>query len=91
VPDIAAARAAVCTAAHEIAGASFAVLLEAKGAGLVETASFGLGLDPELEVSVGEEPSGAAAAFVSRQPYFVDDVRIQEAVAPRVVEAAGVV
>jgi diguanylate cyclase (GGDEF)-like protein len=89
--DIAAARAAVCAAAQEIAGASFAVLLEANGAGLVETASFGFGLDPELEVSVGEEPSGAAAAFVSRQPYFVDDVRNQETVAARVVEATGVV
>jgi diguanylate cyclase (GGDEF)-like protein len=89
--DIAAARAAVCAAAREIAGASFAVLLETTGTGLVETASSGFELDPQLEVSVGEEPSGAAAAFVSRQPYFVDDVRNQETVASRVVEATGVV
>jgi diguanylate cyclase (GGDEF)-like protein len=89
--DIAAARLAVCTAAREIAGASFAVLLEAKGAGLVETASSGFNLEPRLEVSVGDEPSGAAAAFVSRQPYFVDDVRNRETIAPRVVEATGVV
>lgn len=89
--DISAARVSVCTAAREIAGASFVVLLEAEGSGLVETASSGLDLDPKLEVSVGDEPSGAAAAFVSRQPYFVQDVRSRQTVAGRVREATDVV
>jgi diguanylate cyclase (GGDEF)-like protein len=89
--DISAARAAVCKAAREIAGATFAVLLEAKGAVLVQTARSGFDLDPKLEVSLGDEPSGAAVAFVSRHPYFVDEVRDRETVAARVLEATGVV
>jgi diguanylate cyclase (GGDEF)-like protein len=89
--DVSAARFAVCASAQEIADASFAILLEYEAGGLVETASSGCALDPRLEITIGDEASGATAAFVSRQPFFVPDVREQEAVAGRVVEATGVV
>jgi diguanylate cyclase (GGDEF)-like protein len=89
--DVSAARFAVCSSAQQIAEANFAILLEYEAGGLVETASSGCTLDPKLEVTIGDEPSGAAAAFVSRQPFFVSDVSRQEAVADRVVESTGVV
>jgi diguanylate cyclase (GGDEF)-like protein len=89
--DVSTARFAVCASAQQIAEATFAILLEYEAGGLVETASSGCTLDPRLEITIGDEPSGAAAAFVSRQPFFVSDVREQEAVAQRVVEATGVV
>jgi diguanylate cyclase (GGDEF)-like protein len=89
--DVSAARFAVCSAARQIAGASFAVLLEYEAVGLAETASSGCTFEPRLVVNLGDEPSGAAAAYVSRQPFFVQDVREQAAVADRVVEATGVV
>jgi diguanylate cyclase (GGDEF)-like protein len=89
--DVSAARFAVCAAAQEVAGADFAILLEHDAGVLVETAASGSTLDPRLEITVGEESSGAAAAFFSRQPFFVPHVREQDAVATRVVEATGVV
>jgi diguanylate cyclase (GGDEF)-like protein len=42
-------------------------------------------------VSLGEEPSGAAAASLSRQPIFVADVHDQAAAADPVVQETGVV
>jgi diguanylate cyclase (GGDEF)-like protein len=89
--DISAARVAVCAAARQCAAASFAVLLESEAGRLVTTASSGFPPDPGLEVNIGDEPSGAAAAFLSRQPFFVPDVRDQAAVSDPVVEATGVV
>jgi diguanylate cyclase (GGDEF)-like protein len=89
--DISAARVAVCAAAQQIADASFAILLESEAGALIATASSGWAIEPRLEVSIGSEPSGAAAAFLSRQPFFVPDVRDQEAVAAEVIEATGVV
>jgi diguanylate cyclase (GGDEF)-like protein len=89
--DVSAARFAVCASAQQIAEASFAILLEHEAGGLVETASSGCTLDPRLEITIGDEASGAAAAFVSRQPFFVADVSEQDAIAARVVEATGVV
>jgi diguanylate cyclase (GGDEF)-like protein len=89
--DISAARVAVCAAARQCAAASFAVLLESEAGRLVVTATSGFTPEPSLEVGIGDEPSGAAAAFVSRQPFFVPDVRDQAAVADSVVEATGVV
>ena len=89
--DVAAARVAVCAAARQCADASFAVLLESDGGTLVATASSGAAPEPQLAVSVGDEPSGAAAAFLSRQPFFVSDVQEQSAVAGPVVQATGVV
>ena len=89
--DVAAARDAVCAAARQIADATFAILLESEAGALVETASSGCTLQPRLEVSIGDEPSGGAAAFLARQPFFVPDVRDQEAVGAQVIEATGVV
>jgi diguanylate cyclase (GGDEF)-like protein len=89
--DISAARVAVCAAARQCATASFAVLLESEAGGLVATASSGSTPEPRLEVSIGEEPSGAAAAFLSRQPIFVGDVHDQAAVADPLVQETGVV
>jgi diguanylate cyclase (GGDEF)-like protein len=89
--DISAARDAVCAAAQRIADARFAILLESEGGALVETASSGYTTRDRLEISIGGEPSGAAAAFLSRQPFFVPDVRDHEAVAAEVIDATGVV
>jgi diguanylate cyclase (GGDEF)-like protein len=89
--EVSAARFAVCASAQQIAEASFAILLEYETGVLVETSSSGCTLEPSLEITIGDEASGAAAAFVSRQPFFVADVREHDAVAARVVEATGVV
>ena len=89
--DISTARFAVCASAQEIADASFAILLEYEAGGLVETASSGCSLEPRLEIAIGDEPSGASAALVSRQPFFTAQVRDHDAVAPWVVDATGVV
>jgi diguanylate cyclase (GGDEF)-like protein len=89
--DVSTARFAVCASAQQIAEASFAILLEYEAGGLVETASSGCALDPKLEITIGDEASGAAAAFVSRQPFFVANVSDQDAIAERVVESTGAV
>jgi diguanylate cyclase (GGDEF)-like protein len=89
--DVPTARLAVCASARQIAEATFAILLEYEAGALIETASSGCSLDPRLEITIGDEASGAAAAYLSRQPIFVSDVREQEAVADRVVESTGVV
>jgi diguanylate cyclase (GGDEF)-like protein len=89
--DVSTARFAVCASAQQIAEASFAILLEYEAGGLVETASSGCTIDPKLEITIGDEASGAAAAFVSRQPFFVANVSDQDAIAERVVESTRVV
>jgi diguanylate cyclase (GGDEF)-like protein len=86
------ARAAISSAAAQISRAAFALVLEAdEGAQLIQTAAHDLPAGTALEVAMGDEPSGAAAAFVSRQPFFVADVVEQPAVPPAFAEATGAV
>jgi diguanylate cyclase (GGDEF)-like protein len=67
------ARERICTAACELSGAHFAVLLEAQGGGaLASTAGAGLRLPP-LTFTPKTGPSWAMAAYCSRTALFVSD------------------
>jgi diguanylate cyclase (GGDEF)-like protein len=67
------ARLAVCTAACEISGAKFAILLEPQGQDrLVSTAMAGVTAEP-YSTAPSADRSGAAAAFRTRQSIFISD------------------
>lgn len=83
------ARRAVCRTACEVSGATSAQLLEPDGDGnLVSTAQFGFDM-PATKTAIGGEASAAAAAFLSRQGYFVADASSHAGVSGPLVDASG--
>ena len=86
------AREVICSAACTITGARFAKLMERGPDGdLVMTANYGLQGAPPLKVSMENESSGAATAFVSKKPLFVADARGHAEISQRVVQTTGAV
>jgi diguanylate cyclase (GGDEF)-like protein len=86
------AREVICSAACTITGARFAKLMEREADGdLVMTANYGLQGAPPLKVSMENESSGAATAFVSKKPLFVEDARGHAEISQRVVQTTGAV
>lgn len=86
------AREVICSAACTITGARFAKLMEPSSDGILAmTANYGLQGAPPLKVSLVDEVSGAATAFLSRKPLFVGDARGHEQISQRVVQATGAV
>jgi diguanylate cyclase (GGDEF)-like protein len=82
------ARAAICEAACEVAGAPVAFLLEPAGREFVSTAMAGVEIAP---VTIQPRPDGAGAgrAFISKDAYFVADARTHPALAAPLVDATG--
>jgi diguanylate cyclase (GGDEF)-like protein len=86
------AREVICSAACTITGARFAKLMERSPDGdLVMSANYGLQGAPTLRVSLAEEASGAGSAFLTKKPIFISDVRGDEQISQRVVQATGAV
>jgi diguanylate cyclase (GGDEF)-like protein len=81
-------REEICRAAQELSSASIAFLLEPVSDQLVSTAMVGADL-PEIRIPVGREPSGSVKAFISGRPLFVAEVRGDERVSRRLVDALG--
>jgi diguanylate cyclase (GGDEF)-like protein len=90
--DSTAAREILCAAACTITGAHFAKLMEPSPDGdLVMTADHGLQGAPPLRIALVEERSGAGAAFVSKKPLFIQDVRGSTDVSQRIIQGTGAV
>ena len=84
------AREVICSAACTITGARFAKLMERSPDGdLVMSANYGLQGAPPLRVSLADETSGAGTAFLNKKPMFFADVRGDDQVNQRVVQATG--
>jgi diguanylate cyclase (GGDEF)-like protein len=81
------ARAAVCEAACEVAGAPVAFLLEPSGREFVSTAMAGVELAPVTIQPRAE--AGPGRAFTAQETYFVADAASHPALAPPLVEATG--
>jgi diguanylate cyclase (GGDEF)-like protein len=90
--DAEVARHVICSAGCTITGGRFATLLEpdAEGA-LVMTANHGLQGSPPIRLPLEGESSGAAVAFVSGKPFFVEDARTDPRVSQRLTRATGAV
>jgi diguanylate cyclase (GGDEF)-like protein len=87
--DASAARAAICAAASAIGGSDIAAFFEPDGEGnLLFSAAVGAALPPGTRITVGQEPSGAAVAYVSKKAFFVSDARGHAAVSQRLLETA---
>jgi diguanylate cyclase (GGDEF)-like protein len=79
------ARAAVCEAACEVAGAPVAFLLEPSGRDFVSTAMAGIELSP---VTIQpRDGAGPGRAFTSKETYFVADATNHAALAAPLVDA----
>ena len=90
--DARVARSVICSAAASITGGRFATLMEPDGeGGLVMTANHGLQGSPPIRILLGGEPSGAAVAFLTGKPFFVDDARDESSVSLRMTKATGAV
>jgi diguanylate cyclase (GGDEF)-like protein len=90
--DARVAREVICSAACTVTGARFAKLMERAVDGELEmTANYGMQGAPPLKVSLVDEASGAAAAFLSKKPIFVQDARGHTEISQRVVQATGAV
>jgi diguanylate cyclase (GGDEF)-like protein len=90
--DAQVARSVICSAAATITGGRFATLMEPDGEGaLVMTANHGLQGSPPIRITIGGEPSGAAIAFLSGKPLFVDDARVEATVSPKMQKTTGAV
>jgi diguanylate cyclase (GGDEF)-like protein len=86
------AREVICAAACTITGARFAKLMERSPDGdLVMSANHGLQGAPPLRVSLIEEASAPGSAFISKKPVFIADVRGNDHVPQRIVQATGAV
>ena len=86
------ARDVICSAACTITGGRFATLMEPDGDGnLVMKANYGLQGSPPIRIVVGGEASGAARAFLSGNPFFVEDARVDENVSQRMTRTTGAV
>lgn len=79
------ARAAVCEAACEVAGAPVAFLLEPHGRDFRSTAMAGVELAPVTIQPRGE--AGPGRAFIAKETYFVADATTHPALAEPLVEA----
>jgi diguanylate cyclase (GGDEF)-like protein len=90
--DAEVARGVICSAACRITGGKFSTLLEPDGHGaLLMTANHGLQGSPPIRIVIGGEPSGAAVAFMTGKPYFVEDARGEPSVSQRMTKATGAV
>jgi diguanylate cyclase (GGDEF)-like protein len=86
------ARHLICSAASTITGGRFSTLLEPDGDGhLVMTANHGLSGSPPVRLDIDGEPSGAALAFRTHSPYFVQDARTDPEISQRMQKATGAV
>src|SRR5919107_5187588 len=80
------ARAAVCEAACEVAGAPVAFLLEPSGRDFTSTAMAGADIAP-VTIQPRGDATGSGRAFTSKETYFVADARRHPALAAPLVEA----
>ena len=86
------ARDVICSAACTITGGRFATLMEPDDdRNLIMTANYGLQGSPPVRIAIGKEASGAAVAFVSGKPFFVEDARVDENVSQRMTRTTGAV
>lgn len=90
VTEAHAARPAIATAACELTDSDVAILFEpgAHGRELLSTAVAGLPVPP-IHLPFSGEPSGAAVAFSSGEPFFVADLADHAAVSKRIVDELG--
>jgi diguanylate cyclase (GGDEF)-like protein len=83
------ARAAVCEAACEVAGAPVAFLLEPSGREFVSTAMAGVEIAPVTIQARGEAAERSGRAFTAKETYFVADANDHPALSAVLVEATG--
>jgi diguanylate cyclase (GGDEF)-like protein len=83
------ARAAVCEAACDVAGAPVAFLLEPSGREFVSTAMAGVEIAPVTIQARGDAPEGSGRPFTSKDTYFVADAQSHPALAAPLVEATS--
>jgi diguanylate cyclase (GGDEF)-like protein len=90
--DAEVARHVICSAACTITGGRFATLMEPDGSGsLAMTADYGLQGSPPIRIGLDGETSGAAAAYLSGKPFFVEDARADLRVSQRLTRATQAV
>jgi len=85
------ARQAVVEAACEVAGTKMAFLMEPTPENCLEVTRAAGAPIPRVRIRMGEDPSGGAAAFVTRRRFFVADARGHPAVSQRLRELTGAV
>jgi diguanylate cyclase (GGDEF)-like protein len=86
------ARKIICSAACTVTGARFAKLMErSPDSDLVMTANHGLDAGPPLAVPPADEASGAGTVLLSKKPLFLEDVRGDDRISPRIVTATGAI
>jgi diguanylate cyclase (GGDEF)-like protein len=83
------ARAAVCEAACEVAGAPVAFLLEPSGREFVSTAMAGVEIAPVTIQARADAAESPGRAFTSKDTYFVADAESHPALAAPLVEATS--